>query len=212
MRSFLFLGALLLAGCGGMGMGQGVMRAKSAGDAKELAAPLAVGASIQPDVQLDLPGSATPALTLVSARPAVISADGGRLTGRAPGVSAILVTTRDGEVLDLYHLWAEPASRATLHRLYADGRDMGEVREGIDLVVGESAVLAPKLYSGAQELAGTVPGTWSIEPPIASVLGDGVGDQRRLYASTPGHAVLTVKIANVTVTLPLAVVASRGAS
>jgi hypothetical protein len=52
-----------------MAMGQGVMTAKNADDAKELAAPLVVGGSIQPRVQMDLKGTATPTLVLVSASP-----------------------------------------------------------------------------------------------------------------------------------------------
>jgi hypothetical protein len=212
MKKLPLLTALLLApalaGCGGgMAMGQGQMTAKNADDAKELNAPLAVGASIQPDVQMDLKGTAAPSLVLVSARPSVVAADGGRLTGRAPGVSAILVTTKDGQVLDFYHLWVEQASRATLHRLYVDGRDMGEVREGMDLMVGESAVLTPKIYYGAQELAGTVEGQWSVEPALANVLRDGVGERRRLVATEPGSAKLTVKIANVSMTVPLTILA-----
>lgn len=203
--------APMLAGCAGMAMRQGVMNEKHADDAKELDAPLAVGASIQPDVKLDLSGSATPSIALLSARPAVVAADGGRLTGRAPGVSAILITTKDGEVLDFYHLWVERATRATLHRLYADGRDMGEVRQGMDLVVGETAVLAPKVYAGAQELAGTIEGEWSVDPPVARVLGEGVAERRRVIALKPGAATLSVKLANVTVTMPLTVVAG-GAS
>lgn len=219
MRSHILVGVMLLApavaGCGGMpkmAMGQGAMTARNADDAKALDAPLAVGASIQPDVQMDLQGTASPALVLVSARPAVVTADGGRLTGRAPGVSAILVTMKDGEVLDFYHLWVERATRATLHRLYDDGRDMGEVRDRMDLVVGESALLTPKVYYGAQQLAGTIDGQWSVEPPIARVLDEGVASRRRLLATKPGKATLSVKLANVTVTMPLGVLPRGGAS
>jgi hypothetical protein len=194
-----------LSGCGGMGMGQGVMSAKDGDDAKALNAPLAVGASIQPHVEMNLAGTATPTLVLLSAQPGVVTAEGGRLTGRAPGVSAILVTTKDGEVLDFYHLWVEQASRATLHRLYRDGRDMGEVREGIDLLVGESALLTPRIYRDSQELAGAVQGRWSVDPAVATVLSDGVDERRRLLAVAPGQATLGVKIANVSVSVPLRV-------
>ncbi len=216
MQSYFLLGAMLLApamaGCAGMAMGQGTMAAKNADDAKQLDAPLAVGASIQPDVHMDLRGTASPTLVLVSARPAVVAADGGRLTGRTPGVSAILVTTKEGQVLDFYHLWVERASRATLHRLYDDGRDMGEVRNEMDLMVGESAMLAPKVYYRAQELAGTIEGQWSVEPPIARVLAEGIPERRRLVATKAGKATLSVKLANVTVTMPLSVLPAGGAS
>ncbi len=215
MHRYLLLGAMLLvplvAGCG-MAMGQGAMNTKNADDAKELDAPLAVGASIQPDVRMQLAGTASPTLVLVSARPTVVTANGGRLTGRAPGVSAILVTTKEGQVLDFYHLWVERASRATLHRLYDDGRDMGEVRGEMDLMVGESVVLTPRVYYRAQELAGTIEGQWSVDPPVASVLGQGIAERRRLVATAPGKATLTVKLANVAVKVPLTVLPAGGAS
>lgn len=196
--------ASTVAGCG-MAMGQGAMAKKNADDAKELNAPLAVGGSIQPEVQMELAGTASPTLVLVPARPDVVSAEHGKLTGRAPGVSAILVTTKEGVVLDFYHLWVEQATRATLHRLYDDGRDMGEVLEGIDLRVGESVTLTPKVYYDAQELAGTVRGQWTVEPPLASVLREGVGERRRLVALAAGTATVTVKLANVSLALPIRV-------
>jgi len=112
------LGLLVLMatswGCGAMAMGQGAMHSEGSDDAKELNAPLAVGGTIQPEVEISMQGTAAPTLVLVSGRPEVVAAEQGRLIGRAPGVSAILVTTKEGVVLDFYHLWVEEASRATL--------------------------------------------------------------------------------------------------
>lgn len=107
-------------------------------------------------------------------------------------MSATLVTTKEGQVLDFYHLWLERASRATLHRLYDDGRDMGEVRREMDLMLGESVVLTPRVYYRAQELAGMSDGQWSVDPPVASVLGQGIAERRRLVGTAPGKAILTV--------------------
>jgi len=83
---------------------------------------------------------------------------------------------------------------------------MGELHEGLDLMVGESAVLTPKVYYEAQELAGIVHGEWSVEPPIVAVLREGVGERRRLVATQTGKAELTVTLANVAVKVPLRVV------
>jgi hypothetical protein len=202
------LAPLLLTqwGCGGMAMQQGTMTASGADDAAEINAPLAVGGSIQPDIQMDLQGTASPTLRLVSAQPAVASAENGRIIGRAPGVTAILVTTKDGTVLDFYHLWVEAASRATLHRIQESGENMGEVMDGIDLLVGESVYLTPKVYFDAQELAGVVPGTWSVDPPVAAVLREGMTDRRRVVARKPGLGTLTVQFANVKVAVPIRVI------
>lgn len=208
LQSALLLLTSTLVGCGSMAMGQGAMSTSNADDAKELNAPLAVGAAIQPDINLSLKGTAMPTLLLTSGRPDVVADEGGQLIGRAPGISAILVTTKEGVVLDFYHLWVEQASRATLHRSYADGRDMGELREGLDLMVGEATVLTPKVFYEAQELAGTLDGEWRVEPDIAAVLREGVGQRRRLVARTPGEATLTVKLANVVVTVPIRVLSA----
>lgn len=196
-------------GCGGMAMQQGTMTADNAEDSEEVNAPLAVGGTIQPSINMDLRGTAAPTLVLVSARPSVASADQGRIVGHEPGVTAILVTTKEGTVLDFYHLWVEAASRATLHRIEGDGEDLGEVMEGIDMLVGESVYLKPRVYYQAQELAGVVPGKWTVEPPIATVLREGMPERRRIVARRPGNAMLTVEIANVKVAVPIEVMPRR---
>jgi len=103
-------------------MGQGRITTDTGDEAKELNAPLAVGGSLQPKVELDLQGSATPPLELLSSNPAVLRVDQGRLTGVAPGISAILVSTEDGVVLDFYHLWVQRASRVSWWHRSTRGR------------------------------------------------------------------------------------------
>lgn len=199
------LSALLcLAGCGGA-MGQSVMAERNADTAKPLDAPLAVGASIQPDIQLDLPGTVAPTLELIAARPEVAQAQDGRIIGRAPGVTAILITTKEGTVLDFHHLWVEQATRVTLHRQDDSARELGEVLSGLDFFVGESIYLTPKVYFKSQELAGTVAGTWSVDPPVATLLRQGLADSRRLVGSAPGEGTLTVTVSGVSVKVPLRV-------
>lgn len=198
----------LSTGCGGMAMQQGTMTAAQADDAKQVNAPLAVGGTIQPAIDMDMQGTAAPTLALLSSRPEVASTDAGRIVAHAPGVTAILVTTKEGTVLDFYHLWVEAASRATLHRIEENGKDIGEVIEGVDMLVGESIRLQPKVYYQAQELAGVVPGTWDVEPPIADVLREGMVDRRRIVARRPGRAMLTVQVANAKVVIPMQVIAS----
>ncbi len=67
-KALLGLAALLwLSGCSSA-LGQARRATKSGESSRELNAPLAVGASIQPELETHLAGSATPTLLLVSAR------------------------------------------------------------------------------------------------------------------------------------------------
>ncbi len=199
-----WLGCACLAGCGGA-MQQSRMSERNADTAKPLTAPLAVGGSLQPKVDIDLQGTASPTIELVSARPDVATAADGKLVGRSPGVTAILITTKDGTVLDFHHLWVEQATRMTLHRQDDQARDLGEVLDGIDFLEGESIYVIPRVYFKSQELAGTVPGTWTVDPPVALLLKQGLADGRRLFGAKPGEATLTVAIPGVSVRVPIRV-------
>src|SRR6188472_2843414 len=123
----LLLGASLLwlCGCGG-GLAQARLTEGDGSKASELNAPLAVGASMEPKVQLALQGTASPSIRLVSTRPSVLGVE---------NVAALLITTGRGEVLDFYHVWVEAPTRVALQLVDAQGEDLGEVREGIDLLV-----------------------------------------------------------------------------
>jgi hypothetical protein len=199
-----------LAGCGGA-MQQSRMSERNADTAKPLTAPLAVGGSLQPNVDIDLQGTASPTIELISARPDVATAADGKIVGRSPGVTAILITTKDGTVLDFHHLWVEQATRMTLHRQDDQARDLGEVLDGIDFLEGESIYVTPRVYFKSQELAGTVPGTWTIDPPVALLLKQGLADGRRLFATNPGEATLTVSIPGVSVRVPIRVLPKANA-
>src|SRR6186713_458474 len=125
----LLLGASLLwlCGCGG-GLAQARLTEGDGSKASELNAPLAVGASMEPKVQLSLQGTASPSIRLVSTRPSVLGVDNAEVLGRAPGVAALLITTGRGEVLDFYHVWVEAPTRVALQLVDAQGEDLGEVR------------------------------------------------------------------------------------
>ena len=193
----------MLAACGGA-MGQATLVAKSGDQPKPMNAPLAVGASVRPEVRTELKGATVP-LLLVSTRPEVISSERGRLVARAPGVAAILVTTQEGVVIDFYHLWAAQATRVALHRTDEQGKDLGEVLDGLDLLVGESVYLTPKAYFNSQELDGTVPAEWSTTPAIVDFLRQGVGTDRRLLARTPGDTTLHVVVSGIELKVPIRV-------
>ncbi|MEZ4228760.1 MAG: hypothetical protein R3B89_06330 [Polyangiaceae bacterium] len=218
MRPHTFVGAgalyallALVTGCGTGAMGQSQFAERHADGAHGLNAPLAQGASLEPEVNLQLPGSAAPTLELLSARGDVAQVQDGRIVGTGPGVTAILVTDKAGTVLDFYHLWVEKPTRASLHRVET-GKDLGEVEGGIDLLVGESVEVEPKVYYETQELAGRISAEWNVEPAIATPMRIGAHGGRRLLATTPGEAQLQVKLGAIELTLPLRVLPVPGSA
>ena len=204
----LLLGASLLwlCGCGG-GLAQARLTEGDGSKASELNAPLAVGASMEPKVQLALQGTASPSIRLVSTRPSVLGVENAEVLGRAPGVAALLITTEGGEVLDFYHVWVEAPTRVALQLVDAEGENLGEAREGIDLLVGEQVYLQPRSYFEAQQLAGTLDGEWTLDSHAVEVLRQGIHERRRLVAIAPGSARLTFTSSGVSQSLTIRVLA-----
>ncbi len=201
---FLLLAGVLGSACGGMRQVRLTDRAEPG--RKTVAGPIAVGASITPELAFDLDGSGGLPVQLVAARPDVLSAQGHRLTGTGPGVSAVLVRTEDGAVLDFVHLWVVAPTHIALEMLGADRRRQGELLDTVELAVGESLRVRPLLYAGNQELAGTADTEWTVAAGIAEVLRDGDPTRRRLIARTPGRTTVTVAALGLESTFELVVV------
>lgn len=186
-------------------MGQARLLAKGGEEGKPVRAPLALGASFQPEVLAELKGDAAPVLSLISGRPDVLAFERGRLWGRAPGLAPVLIATSDGVVIDFYHVWVARATRLALRRSDEAGKDLGEMLAGFDFVVGESVYLTPRVYYEAQELTGDVDAEWSVAPPLVEFLRRGVPGDRRLLARRAGEAKLRVAVAGVELELPIRV-------
>lgn len=183
----------LLTACGVGAMSQvRLTESANGGERFALPGPIAVGAVIAPNIDLEVRGSGAPSMRMVSARPGVLAAEGHRLTGRAPGVAAVLITTEDGVVLDFVHLWVARASHIALHTMNANRERRGEIDDAVELVVGDSLVVTPVVYAGNQELSGSIDAVWTIDEPVAQVLHDGARQRRRLVASAPGRATVRV--------------------
>ena len=202
-KAFVVFLAVLLAGCGAMR--QAAVVAHDGTETKPLGAPLGVGASILPEVSFGTQTGAAQVLSLVSGSAHVIAYERGRLWAKAPGVAPILVLTPEGVVVDFYHLATARATRIVLHRSDDEGKDLGEVQEGVDLLVGESLYLSPRLYADAQQLMGDVGADWSSVPPIVDVLRRGIPSTRRLVARSAGYAKLSVSLAGTRLELPVRV-------
>lgn len=202
--------ALAISGCGAGALGQSHTGDDCAPGDQDcvmagLGAPLAVGATTRPAVQTQLRGSGTPSLALWSAAPDVLTVHRGLITGQKRGVSAIVMAMDDGSAIDFVHIWVREADRIELHRLAIDGNDLGELRDTVELVAGESLRIAPRPYADAQRLLGEGTSEWRVEPPLCDVLRDGATSRRRLVARAPGQAKLHVTSLGVSATLDLVV-------
>jgi hypothetical protein len=184
-----------LAGCGAGAMRQAALH-RECGAADPNChrigplSPIAVGASFQPDVRVEIPGTTAPGLHLASTDASVVSVDGGALVGRAPGVSAVTIAVDSGVVVDFVHVWVAQPTAITLER------DGGERIAGtVQLVAGEDLKLSPALWNRAQRLEGASALDWSIDCagacPVA-LLRDGTPHRRRLRAQRPGKATITI--------------------
>jgi hypothetical protein len=165
-------------------------------------APLAIGTRFAPEVAPDIAGTATPNLVLTSADPSVLAVEDGALVAKAPGASAVLMTTEDGAVIDFVHVWVAPITEISLAR-----RDGDRIASPIGLTVGEDVTLVPTLWHGAQKLAGDGNATWTVDNGGAlAVLADGSADRRRLRARAPGRATVTVALGDIQTTVDVEVV------
>ncbi len=171
-----------------------------------LDAPLAVGATFRPQVSLNLKGTAAPVFQLVSARSDVIAAHENQLTGKAPGLAAILIATEDGTILDFTHILVSQPTHMKLHQIDRDRTELGEISDSIGLVIGESVYVEPRIYSASQQLAGSSTTTWKIDSDVAVILRDGSSGRRRIVARRAGRTTLSVSTLGLETTLHLVVV------
>jgi hypothetical protein len=200
----------VLAGCASGAMGQ-VSTETGAGTDKgallsSLDAPLAVGGDVRPALHTDIKGSSGPPLHFVSARPDVVEVRDGLLVGKSPGMSAVLVAIGSNTVVDFIHVWVAAVDRIDVHRVDGGGTDNGPLTEPIDLVTGEEMRLVPHAYAGSSPLVGVATSTWSVEPPIALVLREGLPNRVRLVATAPGTADLKVTMLGTSSHIKLTVV------
>ena len=195
----LLLLALAPAACAGAGaFGQATMfKECSPGDATcrraAPAAPLAVGARLRPDVRIDVRGSVMPVIALSSSREDVLAIEDGALVARSPGMSAVLIASADGTVIDFQHLWVAEATGIVVERPAPIGHGVEEVVGPLELVAGEQLLLTSTMLAGAQRLAGEADLEWTVDGEgTVSLLRDGSTGRRRLVARAPGVATIRV--------------------
>lgn len=199
--------ALLLlaaAACGEGAVGNLTVRpACSPGEAEcpGFDAPLAVGADQLLDLDVVVGGVAGPDLVLESALPEVATVEGRRLFGKQPGMTAILVSTPEGVVIDFVHVFTAVPTRLGLHEIGGTSELIGP----LELLIGDEVELILAPYAEDVRLVGVVEGVWALDGDSAQLLQNGVPGQRRLVARQVGSSELTVIASDRSMTLSVEV-------
>ena len=149
-------------------------------------APIAVGATLPVQVDVGTLGSAAPTSRLEVADETVLVAEGRSMRGVAPGLSAVLVTTDSGVVLDFIHLWVATPTRIGMRRVGVADDGAADLGERIELLVGDDLAIAVDAFADAQRLAGHGEIIWSTDGDVVTLLEDGRPSYRRLVARNPG--------------------------
>jgi hypothetical protein len=156
------------------------------------AGPLALGATVDINVSVDVPGAGTPSLELRAVDPEILQVTGNQLTGLSPGLSAVLALDERGRVLDFFHVFVAPPDRVEIQRLGGVGAGT-DLDGGLELLVGDEVVLGARAYRGPQRLAGSAAMGWTADTDAVSILLDGDVDRRRLVARAPGKVLVEVE-------------------
>jgi hypothetical protein len=217
MTKAICLGALLIAtgsaGCGAQraALNQASLRSGECGPNdtacrdRGMSAPLAVGATFRPNVDLNIPGAGGSVFHFVAAQPDIIEVRGHSLKAKAEGITAVIMST-GGTVVDFMHLSTKAVSEIRLDKLGADASMLGRVQGRVGLVEGEVLYLQPAAFGDGQRLAGRAEARWTASSGAVQILRDGSPHRRRLIATAPGSATVTVSLLGKQTTLRIDVV------
>ncbi len=167
--------------------------------------PVARGATVRPELAFQLPGSGGLSVHFEATDPAVLHSEDGLVKGVGAGLSALLVVSDDGTVLDFFHVWVKDPSAIELRLKRGDALASDPFQGRLELLPGDSLRLSAALTGEGQKLAGDAPYEWKIEPPIAELLEEGSTGERRLVATKKGSAKLVVRALDLTRTVEIVV-------
>lgn len=158
--------------------------------------PLAVGTQLGLGISLELPGNSALPTTLTSSNPEVLGVSLGVATSLSAGVSAILISGPDEEVLDFIHVWSVAANTLRIVSYTENGLPLGPARDMGSLLPGDEILVAVEALADSQPLIGQFQSEWTIEVlddpgevgdgPIVSILDDVVFGLYRIVARRPG--------------------------
>jgi hypothetical protein len=205
LRAVVLSSMVALTGCGTFGaLGQASVASDGGSKGVGFERPIAVGATLRPELKFSLRGAGAPALHYETTDASVLSAGEGTLQGRSPGMSGVLLVTDDGVVVDFFHVWVKGPTSIALSRASSDGKSE-EVSGHLELMRGEAVVLSSSLRGEGQELAGEAEHVWSVKGGAVRLLEEGRSGRRRLVATAPGEAMVDVAALDRVVSLKVTV-------
>ena len=205
MKKSLFIAAVMLTtgsvACGGQraALNQASLRSSQCGpgDAacrdRGVSAPIAVGATFRPNVDIHVPGAGGAAFYFTAAQPDIIEVVGHALKANAPGTTAVLMSTGD-TVVDFIHMTTKSVTDIQLIKLGRDGSERGILHGRVGLLEGEVLTLEPAAFGEGQRLAGHAEATWQTSSGAVEILRDGAPHRRRLIARAAGSATITTSL------------------
>lgn len=172
-----------------------------------VASPIAAGATFALEVKPQIAGGTAVPLTLQSVDPLVATIDDdGRVRAVAPGITAILVLTDDGGVVDMTHVAVSKIERVSFHRGGGGDLDERQLPERIELFPEEELTLSLRAWQAGQQLIGEMGDAWSVDDEAFKILDQGFALERRIKAPATGTTTLSVDVLGVQQTLTLEVV------
>lgn len=159
--------------------------------ARGLNGPLAVGSSLELDLDYNIGGSSGLPATLVSADPEVLSATGMTVEAMAPGASAVMFVGPDGAIMDFLHVWATDAEELRIYRYTEAGVQLGRVQDEVILLKGDEVLVFVAPYADAQQLLGNFPMERTVDGTAVALVPDVVTSLYRVVARNEGLSTVT---------------------
>jgi hypothetical protein len=222
-RSFLAcaLAALLAstAGCGGSGVGGHPGNSYATGNggrpqcgafnqvciAQKLDAPIALGATFEPETRSQIGGTSGPPMTLETADANVLAVEGTSLHAVGAGASAVLFVGPDKTVLDFLHVWVQPASELRVIRYATSGTPLGRVQPSFTLLVRDEILVSIEPFANGQPLLGNFKLVRDLQGSSIAIVPDSVSGWYRVVARAPGTTRVVFNALNLSTTLTIEV-------
>ncbi len=157
-----------------------------------LDAPIALGGTLEIQIDYQLAGSSGPPTKLVSATPGILQSEGdGRVTAVGEGMSALLFVGPDEAVIDFLHVWVAKADDLRILRYASNGALLGRVSDDVKLLVGDELLVSVETFGKGQALLGNYVLDYQITGSNVAIVPDPVGGWYRIVARTAGAATVT---------------------
>ena len=164
-------------------------------DGTNINQPLAQNAVLPLELRPKLAGAFSVPLRLHPVDTDVVTLNGeGALVGVGSGVSAVLLVTEDGSVVDLMHITVAKADRLSLHRGSGAAVDERSLPERIEVFPGEELNLVFRAFHGPQRLIGDLDETWAVDNADFSLVDRGFAEERTVRAPDVGETTLVISL------------------